>query len=299
MDYKSSEIKAGIFIVLCVILFIVFLAIIVGMNSFSEKESYRMRFTYVGGIEKGSAVRYAGLQVGSVIDVHLTDDNYPGAEVVVQVEKDTPIRTDSRAFMTTIGLMGSTYIEISAGSPEAALLEPGALIPSEDVAGFAQMSGAASSVMDELTNLLRGMNDLLNDHNKQRISEMITSLNNISQVTEENVQVTLENMNTLIAQVNEMILAVKDIIEKNDASLTNSARHLETLLSQSVSTLDNLDIVLSEVDRSLFENQQQYNQIMQNLNSMTENLNDFSQTIKERPWNVIRKTTPPERKLDE
>ncbi|MBN1479071.1 MCE family protein [candidate division KSB1 bacterium] len=298
MDYKASEIKAGIFITTSVLLFVVFLAIIVGMNSFSEKEIYLTRFRYVGGIEKGSAVRYAGLQVGSVIDVRLADDGYPGAEVVLQVEKNTPIRTNSRAFMTTIGIMGSTYIEITSGTPEASLLESGALIPSEEVTGFAQMSGVASTAIDELTALLHGMNDLLNENNKKRISEMIASLNQIAQVTEKNLQVTLENMNSVIAEVNTLTLAAKEIVVSNDASLTNSIHHLEKLLSQSITTLNSLDIVLSEVDRSLFENQQQYNQIMTNLNSMTENLNDFSQTIKERPWNVVRKTYPPQRELE-
>ncbi|MBN1465705.1 MCE family protein [candidate division KSB1 bacterium] len=298
MDYKASEIKAGIFIILSVILLVIFLAIIIGMNSFSEKETFTTRFGYVGGIEKGSAVCYAGLKVGSVIDVHLTDDNYPGAEVVVQVEKDTPIRVDSRAFMTTVGILGSTYIEITAGSPDAALLAPGSMIPSEDITGFAQLSGAASSILDELTQLLGGLNDVLNDENKKNISDMITSLNQITRMIEVNLQGTLVDMNAMTGELNRMTMAAKDIIVKNDASLTNSVQHLETLLSRSVETLKSLNIVLSEIDRSLFENQQQYNQIMDNLGSTTENLHDFSQTIKERPWTVIRKSTPAERKLD-
>ena len=168
------------------------------------------------------------------------------------------------------------YIEITAGSPEAARLKPGTLIPSDDVTGFAQMSGAASSAMDELTELLRGMNDLLNEHNKQRISEMITSLNQISRVTEENLQETLENMNSLIAEVNSMTIAAKDVIVKNDTSVSRSVQYLETLLSHSVATVNSLDIVLSEVDRSLFENQQQYNQIMENLNSLKHQANQLS-----------------------
>lgn len=298
MEYKSSEIKAGIFIVLSIILFIVFLAIIIGMNSFSEKETFVTRFMYVGGIEKGSAVRYAGLQVGSVIDVRLAKDGYPGAEVVVQVEKDTPIRTDSRAFMTTIGIMGSTYIEITAGSPDAPLLEAGSLIKSEDVTGFAQMTGVASDAMDELTELLRSMNDLFNENNRQRISEMISSLNQIALLSEENLQETMQNMNRTLNDVSELIVSANDIVANNDTSLTKSIHNLETLIEQSIQTLDRMDIVLTEVDRSLFENQQQYSQIMNNLNSMTENLNDFSQTIKERPWNVVRKTYPPVRQLE-
>lgn len=297
MDYKSSEIKAGIFIFISVVLFFAFLAAIIGMNSFSEKADYRVRFHYVGGIEKGSAVRYAGLQVGSVIDVRLADDDYPGAEVVIQVEKDTPIRQDSKAFMTTIGLMGSTYIEITSGRPESPRLAENELILSDDVPGFAQISGVATDAAAELTELLRRLNMVFDDNNRHRISEMINSLNSIAKVSEDNFQVTVDNLNALILQVNDMTVAAQNVISANDSSLTNSMHHLETLLLQSSSTLKSVNGVLSEVDRSLFENQHQYNQIMDNLNSMTKNINDFSQTIKERPWTIVRKTVPPEREL--
>jgi phospholipid/cholesterol/gamma-HCH transport system substrate-binding protein len=298
MDYKSSEIKAGIFIFISVVIFFSFLAAIVGMNSFTEKEEYRIRFHYVGGIEKGSAVRYAGLHVGAVLEVRLTDDGFPGAEVVVEVEKSTPIRQDSKAYMTTIGLMGSTYIEITSGSPETPLLPSGALIISDDIPGIAQISGAATDAAAELTELLRRLNMVFDDNNRNRISEMITSMNSIAKVTEENFQITLENLNDLIAEFNEMTVVAKNVIVENDTSFANSVRHLESLLAQSANTLTSVNGVLSEVDRSIFENQHQYNQIMDNLNSMTENINDFSQTIKERPWTIVRKTVPPARELE-
>lgn len=297
MDYKSSEIKAGIFVIVSIILFIVFLAIIIGMNSFSEKETFLARFEYVGGIEKGSAVRYAGLQVGSVIDVRLAYNGFPGAEVVLQVEKETPIRTDSRAYMTTIGIMGSAYIEVTAGTPTSPRLEPGSLIPSEDVTGFAQMTGEASNAIDELTMLLRRMNDLLNEHNRKRISNMITSLDKIAGNTEQSLQITLDNMNVLIDQVNSLVVSAEQIVAKNDTSLTQSVAALQILLNDGVETLNGVDEMLSQANQTLFTNQQQYNQIISNLNTTTENLNDFSQTIKEQPWSVLRKNTPPERVL--
>lgn len=298
MDYKSSEIKAGIFIVISIVLFIVFLAIIVGMNSFSEKVDYLARFEYVGGIEKGSAVRYAGLQVGSVSDVRLTNDGFPGAEVVLQIEKETPVRVDSRAYMTTIGIMGSAYIEITAGTPTSERLEPGDLIQSEDVTGFAQMTGVASNAIDEMTMLLRRMNDLLNEHNRKRISNMITSLDEIAGYTEQSLQMTLDNMNTLISQVNELVKSAEHIVAKNDTSLSNSVAKLEVLLDAGYSTMTGVEEMVSKVDDTIFANQQQVNQIINNLNSTVENLNDFSQTIKQQPSSVIRKSAAAERDLD-
>ncbi len=297
MEYKSSEIKAGIFIIVSLVLFIAFLAIIIGMNSFSEKETYRARFSYVGGIEKGSVVRYAGLPVGSVIDVRLPGDDYPGAEVVLQVEKDTPIRVDSYAYMTSIGIMGSYYIEITSGSRDSAMLPTGSLIDSKDVMGFAQMTEPASEAMDELTELLRRMNLMLGKENRTKISEIVHSLNQISQITEENMQETLENFNILIGETQSMVAAARNIVVSNDSSIASSLASLNSTLGSTQHALQNLDSILAGVDQSILQNQKQYEQIVMNVQSLTQNLDEFSRIIKERPWTLVRKSYPPERSL--
>lgn len=297
MEYKSSEVKAGIFIIASFIIFIGFIAVIVGMSAFSEKSVYRARFSYVGGIEKGSAVRFAGLPVGSVVDVRITNDNFPGVEVVMEIEKNTPIRSGSRAYMTTIGIMGSFYIEITTGDPEEALLASGELILSQEVTAYAQMSGVASDAAEELTELLRRMNDVLNEKNRTDLAQMLHSVSQIAAVSEKNLQQTLEKVNSLIAETQTMVAAVTKVIQTNDNSITSSMAALDSTLTQGQATLKRLDSILSGVDLSIAQNKQQYDQIMNNVSSMTKNLDEFSRTIKEQPWNLVRKNYPPERQL--
>ncbi|RPI01664.1 MAG: MCE family protein [Calditrichaeota bacterium] len=297
MEYKSSEVKAGIFIIASLIIFTVFLAIIIGVSSFEEKVEYKARFGYVGGIEKGSAVRFAGLPVGSVVDVRLPGNQYPGVEVVMEIEKNTPIRAGSRAFMTTIGIMGSFYIEITAGTQDDPLLPPGSFILAEDVTAYAQLSGVASDAAEELAELLRRLNDLLNENNRNEMSQMIHSINQIAAVSERNLQLSLESVNGLVLETQSLIAALRAMVENNDQSITNSVALLENMLVQSKASIERLDSILKNVDESMIQNQGQYNQIMDNLNSLTKNLDDFSRTVKEHPWSLVRKTYPPEREL--
>lgn len=297
MEYKSSEVKAGIFIIASLIIFLAFLAVIIGMSSLEEKAEYQARFGYVGGIEKGSAVRFAGLPVGSVADVRLPANHFPGVEVVMEIEKNTPIRAGSRAFMTTIGIMGSFYIEISAGSPDDPLLPPGSFIQTEDVTAYAQLSGVASDAAEELTELLRRLNDLLNEGNRTELSQMIHSINQIAAVSERNLQQSLASVNSLVQETEGLIAALRAMVENNDQAITNSVAVLESTLVQSKASIDRLDLILKNVDESLIQNQGQYNQIIDNLNSLSENLDEFSRTVKEHPWTLVRKSYPPEREL--
>jgi phospholipid/cholesterol/gamma-HCH transport system substrate-binding protein len=297
MEYKSSEVKAGIFIITSFVIFIGFIAVIVGLHAFHEKSVYRARFNYVGGIEKGSTVRFAGLPVGTVVDVRITNDNFPGAEVVMEIEKNTPIRSSSRAYMTTIGIMGSFYIEITTGDPNEGLLPAGSLIASQEVTAYAQMSGVASGAVEELTELLRRMNDVLNEKNRADLTLMLHSVSQIAAVSEQNLQQTLEKVNTLIVETQTMVAAVTNVIQTNGSSISGSMVALDSTLTKSQVSLKRLNSILTDVDLSIAQNKQQYDQIISNVNSMTKNLDEFSRTIKEQPWNLVRKNYPPERQL--
>lgn len=297
MDYKGHEVKAGIFIFVAIVLTIVFLMIIVGASRFEDKVSFRAQFSYVGGIEPGSMVRYAGVQVGQVTEVKLAGKNYPGAEVVFEVREDTPVKTDSEAYLTTVGIMGSYYVEISVGSTDAPLLPPGSLIPSKDITGYAQMSGKASEMLHEITELIDGMNAMFNPQNRKKISKALSAASDIVVTTEMNLDTTLQSVHTLTVHMEKMLANMDRMIAQNESTLTQSVQNLEQLLRSSQETVEHVNTLLQGVDKSLISNKAQLQQIVENLNSITNNLNEFSRQLKERPWSAVRKTHPPQREL--
>ena len=297
MEYKSSELKAGIFIIISVIIFIAFLVVIIGANKWEEKDHYRTRFSFVGGVEKGSLVRYAGIEVGRVVDLYLPEGGLPGVEILVEVQKGTPIHSDSRAFMTTIGLLGAFYVEITSGTLDTPLLKPGDLIPSRDVTAFAQMSGSATEITNELSELLNHFNEILNDENRKKINTLISSLAEISERSTSNLDVVAKNLNEITINLNQTVRAINDLLAVNDTSITNSIKGLESLLSESNEMVGNLHHIVESMDYHLTQNGDSYAEMINHLNSLMRNLEIFSQSIKEQPWNLVRKTPLPEREL--
>ncbi len=84
---------------------------------------YRARFDRVNGLTVGSDVRIAGIKVGSVIRTELDPQTYQ-AIVRLSVRKDIALPEDTTASITSDGLLGDTYINLSpGGSPE--ILQPG------------------------------------------------------------------------------------------------------------------------------------------------------------------------------
>ena len=297
MEYRATEVKAGLFIIFSVLLLVAFLVVIVGVDAWVEKDVYKVRFKYVGGVEKGSVVRYAGIEIGRVVDIDLSGDGDPRAELTLEVEKGAPIKQDSYAFLTTIGIMGSFYVEITAGSPDAPLVPVGDLIPAKDVTSFAQMSQATSDASEQTAILLKNLNKLLNDENRATISSTLASINETANVTSRNIESTFSNLDGMVRKMEELIGSLNTMIAGNDTSLTNVMTSLQATLDESNLLVKKINDSMQHVDATFSQNGDSINKIVTNLDGLTRNLEEFSQTIKEHPWNLVRKSAPVEREI--
>ncbi|MBN2356974.1 MCE family protein [candidate division KSB1 bacterium] len=299
MEYRASEIKAGIFVAFSIVVFLSFLFAIKGISALQAKDEYYVRFNYVGGIEQGSIVRLAGVPVGRVQSFSMVDESgVAKVQLSLQMKRGTPIRSDSEAFMTTIGIMGSYYIEITAGSNQAKRLPSGSIIRSKDVTGFAQMSGPIGDATVEARESLANLNDLLNEQNRQNVSAMIASLRRMTDENEAAMSSFMQNLNHLSANLNSTVEIFNHFISVHDTTIQKSLQHTQELILESRNLTLQLQNTVQNFDAMLLENRDTYRQTWDNLHTLSRNLEAFSQSIKEQPWNLLRKNYPPERKLE-
>ncbi|MDI9541323.1 MAG: MlaD family protein, partial [Pseudomonadota bacterium] len=113
----SNEAKVGIFIVAVVAVFVV-LSFTIGELDLTRRDTYpvSMVFSTVEGLNKGSQLVLAGVQVGSVTEITL-NKNY-SALVKAQIYEDVKIPIDSLASVATRGVLGDKIIIIQPGNSE-------------------------------------------------------------------------------------------------------------------------------------------------------------------------------------
>lgn len=81
---------------------------------------YRIRFAdSVSGLAVGDAVKYRGVDVGTVKAMGLDAADPRLVLVDVRLRKETPVKTDTKASLRLKGITGALSIELSGGSPEA------------------------------------------------------------------------------------------------------------------------------------------------------------------------------------
>jgi len=117
-----AELRVGILVLLTLAIVATFIFYVTGEGMlFARHVNFRTYLPDVAGLKAGAPVRSAGVEVGTVLQVSLSqfrEDPARATEVLFRVREDfnDDIRQDSEAFITTEGLLGESVLEITRGS---------------------------------------------------------------------------------------------------------------------------------------------------------------------------------------
>jgi phospholipid/cholesterol/gamma-HCH transport system substrate-binding protein len=110
---------------------------------------YRINFSEsVSGLSLGDSVKYLGVDVGTVKAMGIDPADPRRVRVDVQLRKDTPVKTDTKAVLTMKGLTGVVFIELSGGKADAKDLL--AATPADQVPEIASEKSPLKQVLDDL-----------------------------------------------------------------------------------------------------------------------------------------------------
>ncbi len=138
----------------------------------------------VAGLNPKATVGYRGVQVGRVESIRLDPETPDRVEVVLGIERGTPIRRDTIATLSTRGLTGVATIELSGGGESPPLRnEPGQGLPVLQAGPslVARLDDALNNILTNVNSLSSRLEQLLDDENQTAISEI---LRNASVITE-------------------------------------------------------------------------------------------------------------------
>jgi len=126
-NQRRVEMLVGFFVLICMAC-AGYLTIHLGELQFFGQDSrqYKARFSEVGGLVEGSAVRISGVKVGRVRDISLDRERF-AVIVTFGVARDIQLSEGTLVSIKTTGLIGDKYLSISPGGSGISL-EPGATI---------------------------------------------------------------------------------------------------------------------------------------------------------------------------
>jgi phospholipid/cholesterol/gamma-HCH transport system substrate-binding protein len=207
---------------------------------------YDVRFSSVSGLSRASEVRFSGLPVGQVVDVRLSPDLDGTVMVRLEVQGDTPVRTDSVATIESMGVTGVSYVGITSGDAESPLLmEEQAGIP-EIEAGrsvLQSLTEDAPRIIEEAVNVMENVGQLLNEENQQKVQQILDNLAEASSEIEaalsefsgvsRTIATATDDIAAFTGQLNPVVTAVEGTLGNLDTTLealTSLSGRIETSL---------------------------------------------------------------------
>lgn len=190
---------------------------------------YDIRFSSVAGLGNASDVRFSGLPVGQVVDVRLSPERDGTILVRVEVDAETPVRTDSIATIEAQGVTGVSFVGINPGSVLSPLLEPTEDQPFPEITAgrstLQSLSEDAPRLLQQALQTVEDVGDLLGEENRQRLNSILSNVDAAS----ADFAKTLEDFSSVTATVGDFaeqisrFNATLDTLTVDLAGVLNSA----------------------------------------------------------------------------
>lgn len=199
------------------------------------------------GLVKGSAVKTAGIPVGTIRDIKLQDGM---ARVELQLKPDHVLTTSARVEVKSQGILGDKHVEIYPGSPTdpplgadqqiLIVMDKGSL---DNV--ISQVGEIASSLKDVTKNLAEAVTD---DGTRRHVLGRIVS--NIEKLTADVSQLTSENKEK-ISEIVDQIHGISQTLDQtlNDKSEQGFRETWKRSLARIDSALKNVEEISAKVNR--------------------------------------------------
>ena len=152
-----SELKIGLLTITALLIAGVLVISLTGAKGwFWQRYTLKTRFPNVAGLAKGSPVRVAGVQVGSVTDILFSGDQ---VDVVFDVNKSLRERITSKsiAFLGSVSLLGSSAVDITPATSGTPIEDYGYVPQGRSKGQFADIAEQAAGTIDEVTGLVHDL----------------------------------------------------------------------------------------------------------------------------------------------
>ena len=320
MNPKTEQTLVGLFVLVAAAVLLIAVFAINGAFGRSAK-TYHAYVKFAGGLEPGATVRYSGgPRVGRVESVRVDPSDPSRIDLTFEVRPDLIVKTDSKVKIMSMSPLGDNHLEILPGSAQASVAPSGSLLPSENYLDFngviEQVNNLAPQVQQltetldaratELKETLNRVNDLLSAQNRTNLSATLAETRGLVTDSRPRVREALQHVNELSVKLGPTIDDLRktakeanDVLAHADSTLGEAQPELRQTVTELRGALRNLTDLTGQLNQMLDVNSENIDQLLDNMLHVTENLKEFTNTIKTRPYSLIRATAPREHRTGE
>jgi phospholipid/cholesterol/gamma-HCH transport system substrate-binding protein len=257
-----QQIVVGIFVVAGIAL-VAATVFVLGSEEhlFERQVKYKLEFQSIGGLKPGAVVRLAGMEVGSVVDIHLPEKlEHKKVHVIIQVQSSVKerIREDTVATIGSRGLLGDKAVDLTVGSMGEPVIEPGHDIDTEEPPDYFQFLEKGQKILDRGANVADSLDEALVVFKERKtaddIADILSSTSRMMDEVEsgEGIAHTLiydEQASHDLKQTMSHLKSSAKNIEQGTRSLDDVAQDARKLLADVDDTVGRVDRVIAAIEK--------------------------------------------------
>ena len=259
MEREANYTAVGAFVLLIVVMAGLFVYWYAGNTDSRDYKRYEIYFEgSVSGLNRGSTVRYLGVEVGRVVSIRIDKRAADRVQVIADIDSQAPISKNTLASLSLQGVTGLLYIDLLAEGDSRHRINP---VPSEQyevidsvrsnfdlfLASLPDLVGRASEVADRAARVLSDDNIRAFNNTMRSIEQGAATL----PATMRNAQQVVADLKETLVDVRAAAAGARTLVESSGPNLTVAAERLRKISENLAKTTANLDTLMAEHHQDL------------------------------------------------
>lgn len=291
---KNRGVVVGVFVTLGLIILVITILLLGSQRkTFESSIVIKAYFENVSGLQRGNNIWFSGVKVGTIKNVKITTNGLVEVSMNIDEVSKQFIRKDSKAKISTDGLIGNKIIEIYGGSLKLPEIEQGDILYADKMLSTDAMMNTLSQNNDNLLAITSDFKTISSRlvEGKGTLGKLLSDESTIDQinrttVTLQNAMVNFQHMSANLSdytsKLNKKGTLANDLV--TDTIVFNSLRRTVTQLNEVANLSRKAVINFENAGNTLYGSMGSKNTpigILLNDDKMAENMRQTLQNLKD------------------
>jgi phospholipid/cholesterol/gamma-HCH transport system substrate-binding protein len=292
MEREANYTAVGAFVLLVATMAGLFVYWYAGSADARDYERYEIYFEgSVSGLNRGSTVRYLGVEVGRVIAIRIDKRADDRVQVIADIDSHTPISKDTLATLSLAGVTGQLYIDLLANADAKRRIDP---VPSEQYPVIDSARSSFDLFLASLPDLVGRASQVLSDENIRSISNTLASIEKTAATlpaTMQDAQAVVAELRTTVTEVRAAVVGARQVIDSAGPNLAEASERIRAMSDSLANTTANLDRLMADhrEDLGLFfrDSLPEMERLLRDSRTAAQEFRELSRSLKADPSQLL------------
>jgi phospholipid/cholesterol/gamma-HCH transport system substrate-binding protein len=299
MEREANYTAVGAFVLLVVTMASLFVYWYAGSGDARDYRRYEIYFEgSVSGLNRGSTVRYLGVDVGRVVAIRIDARASDRVQVIADIDSTTPISKDTLASLSMQGVTGLLYIDLLANAKSTRVM---ASVPSEKYpvidtvqSNFDRLLSSLPDLVGRATVVVDRAARVLSDDNISAFSKTMQNIELTSATLPgamRDAAVVVADLRATLADVRVAAAGARQLMETSGPDLTAASERFRAIAENLARTTSNLDRLMTDhrEDLGLFlrDSLPEIERLLRDSRSAAQEFGELSRSLKADPSQLL------------